>query len=217
MAWNEKTRAISAINRKLKKVCKQVSLDIREELKQAYDESLELWWDKFLKWTKHKQQVPGFDFLRKASSGYGSNTVDPQLSDGNYEATLSIDPTRMHAGLKHQWGDHKGESFSDQDAFDMMYIKGVYGFNKEIVSESWYNTPKSIEKYIARTGAPKDTTKEDIINKLLKKKKFIPPIKRTSPEKIMKSKAKKILDRNHVEDVMRKYLNDADLFNTQKK
>jgi len=216
MAWNEKTRALSSINRKLNKVCKQTTSDIMEELKKAYNDSLDEWWKKFLKWTKHKQQVPGFVFLRKASSAYNNDNFDPQLIDGVYEGNLNIDPARMDAGLKHQWGDHKGEAFSDEDAFDMMYIKGVYGFNKEIVSESWYNNPKSIEKYIARTGAPKGTTKQDIIDKLLKKKKFIPPIKRTSPDMIMKSKAKKILERNHVEDVMRKYLKDAELFNTKK-
>lgn len=216
MAWNEKTRAISSINRSLRKVCKQVASDIGEELKQAYDDSLSEWWEKFMKWTKHQQTISNFDFLRKASSAYGNDNFDPTLIGDVYEMNLNVDPTRMHAGLKHQWGEHKGDNFSDEDAFDMMYVKGVYGFNKEIVNKSWYRTQKSINGYIARTGAPKDITRDEIINKLLKKRKFIPPIKRTSPEKIMRSKAKKILNRNHVEDVMKKYLKDADLFNTRK-
>ena len=213
MAWNEKTRALSSIKRHLTAVCKKTETEIGQELKKAYNDSLELWWEKFVKWTKHKCEVPNFDFLRAASSAYNNDKFGPQLIGDIYEINLNVDPNRMHAGLKHQWGENKGDAFPDEDAFDMMYVNGVYGFNKEIVNKSWYRTQKSIDSYIKKTGAPDDITRDEIINKILKKRKFIPPIKRTSPEKIMKSKARKILDKNHVEDVMRKYLKDAELFN----
>ena len=206
---------MSSINRRLNKVCKNVAIDIGEELKQAYEESLREWWDKFVKWSKNSTSESSFSFLRAASSEYGKENFEPQLRGESYAAELNIDPSKMNAGLVHEWGSEKGKAFSDEDAFDMTYVKGVYGFNKEIVSNSWYKTKKSIRGYIARTGAPKDITRDEIISTLLKKRKFIPPIKRTSPDKIMKSKAKKILNRNHVEDIMHKYLKEAELFNSR--
>jgi hypothetical protein len=146
-------RVEELLTEQLEMVARNTVRDLAEQTQKKYQETLELWWKPFITWKrgrvrskKAKRVGHGFGFLLKASDHYhwGTSFAAEQFRAGGmhsrygYRSGIIVDPDYMDVTLKQRWGDNKGV-FPNDDAFNLMYRQGVYGFNEEIVSKCWYD------------------------------------------------------------------------------
>lgn len=202
------------LEKEFKKQSKRFVKDVAKDIQKAYDEALSEWWDRFVKWSRKPYANYSFDFLRKASSGYASGIdnlpVDISSESSTYQSGIDINPFRMKAGLVSKWGDRDGQPFSDLEAFMLTYKEGVYGYNREIVQETWYKSSKAdkaLEAYKKRYGLKKSATREMVIKNILRSG-IIPPKAKHSPNEIMQKKYKKIVSKRNLDRKIAPYLKE---------
>lgn len=176
------------LNWAFEKMARQFTKDVGLDIQRDYVQSIRKWEKKFITWSKHNSN---FDFLLKASDQYGGNfgnmDVSGNFNDG-FEAGINISSDRMNAGLIHAWYPRKkGKPFKDRDAFEMMYMEGIYGYNKDIVMHKWYKTKKSIKQYYKiypQFQNDRVKSRYNVIHHILQAH-IIPPKAKNSPNEIM--------------------------------
>lgn len=192
----------SILQQRIKGIYKKHIIDFEKEvtydIKKLFKESIDEWIKDFERWKESKGQNPrnNFDILYAAGSLYrGANKpkVTPYGNFG-YISTMEVGPEYLDENkvtFISQWGDRKGEVFPNEDAFNLMYNSGIYGYDLDIVKRSWY-----------KNESPKK--RNQIIN-FLRLYNVIPPDPFNTPDSIMDENFKTIQSKKYLDKKWEKY------------